>query len=102
MARKEDKRTPKVIGAILYTDTDGVRLETPAWYDWLAQYTTFYFESPDGMFTARREVRAKGSFWYAFRRVRRKLYKCYLGRSADLTRQRLQQVACQLDERVEL
>jgi hypothetical protein len=60
---------------MLYSEVDGILLETAAWYDWLENHTTFYLESAQGTFTARREVRAGGSFWYAFRRVRRKLYK---------------------------
>lgn len=101
MARKEHKITPKVIGTMLYSESDGIRLETPAWYDWLERHTTFYLESPDGSFTARQEARGSGSFWYAFRRVQRKLYKSYLGRSADLTHARLQHVARQLAERTQ-
>ena len=101
MARKEHKLTPKVIGVMLYSDSDGILLETAAWYDWLEEHTTFYLESPEGTFTARREARADGSFWYAFRRVRRKLYKSYLGRSTDLTCERLRQVARRLAERAQ-
>jgi hypothetical protein len=101
MARKEHKQTPKVIGVVLYSDTDGIQLETTAWYDWLAGHTTFYLEAPEGTFTARREVRGGGSFWYAFRRVRRRLYKEYLGRSTDLTCERLKQVAHRLAERTQ-
>ncbi len=101
MARKEHKMTPKVIGTMLYSEAEGILLESAAWYDWLEGHTTFYLESPAGTFTARREARVGGSFWYAFRRVQRKLYKVYLGRSADLTRERLQQVACRLAERTQ-
>jgi hypothetical protein len=101
MARKEHRLTPKVIGVMLYSEVDGILLETAAWYDWLENHTTFYLESAEGTFTARREVRAGGSFWYAFRRVRRKLYKVYLGRSVDLTRERLQHIACRLAERTQ-
>lgn len=99
MARKEHKTTPKVIGHILYTDSAGVSLESPAWFDWLASNTTFYLESPSGTFTARRELRDGAAFWYAFRRHRKKLYKAYLGRSADLTCERLLVVAQQLAEK---
>jgi len=38
-------------------------------------------------------------FWYAFRRYRKRLYKAYLGRSADLTSSRLLKVAQQLAEK---
>jgi hypothetical protein len=101
MARKEHRITPKVMGNMLYSESEGIILETQTWYDWLEGHTTFYLESPDGTFTARQETRSGGHFWYAFRRVQRTLYKCYLGRSADLTRERLQHVACQLAERAQ-
>jgi hypothetical protein len=52
MARKEHKTTPKVVWQTLYTDSVAVPLESPAWFDWLAHNTTFYFEWPDGPFTA--------------------------------------------------
>ena len=45
------------------------------------------------------ELRGGGAFWYAFRRHRNKLYKVYLGRSADLTHARLLAVAQQLAEK---
>lgn len=99
MARKEHKRPPKVIGHILYTDCAAVSLESPAWFDWLASHSTFYLESNIGTFTARREVRDGATFWYAFRRYHKKLYKVYLGRSADLSYERLLVVARQLAEK---
>lgn len=99
MARKEHKITPKVIGYILYTDSAAVSLDSPAWFDWLATNTTFYLESPEGTFTGRREQRDGAFFWYAFRRQRKQLYKVYLGRSVDLTRERLLMVARQLAEK---
>jgi hypothetical protein len=99
MARKEHKTTPKVLGHILYTDSAAVRLESPAWFDWLECHPTFYLESNVGTFTARRELRAGAAFWYAFRRYQKKLYKAYLGRSADLTCERLLVVAQQLAEK---
>jgi hypothetical protein len=43
------------MSAILYTDdpvTTGLRVGSPAWFTWLTTATTFYFESPDGSFTA--------------------------------------------------
>ena len=99
MARKEHKRTPKVIGQMLSTDTVAVRLESAAWCEWLASHVTFYLEAQDGSFTARREERSGGAFWYAFRRYRKKLYKVEQGRSADLTYERLLIVARQLAEK---
>jgi len=99
MPRKEHKTTPKVVWQTLYTDSAAVPLESALWFDWLAHNTTFYLESPDGTFTARRELRGGAAFWYAFRRHRNKLYKVYLGRSTDLTHARLLAVVQQLAEK---
>lgn len=99
MARKEHKTTPKVVWQTLYTESTAVPLESAAWFEWLAHNALFYLEAPDGTFTARREVRGSGSFWYAFRRQRNTLYKADLGRSADLTHARLLAVAQQLAEK---
>ena len=96
MPRKEHLTTPTIIGRFLYTDLVAVPLVTPAWFDWLALHSTFYFDSPCGTFTARPEPRANGVFWYAFRRYHKRLYKAYLGRSAELTSARLLTVAQQL------
>ena len=100
MPRKEHRSTPKIVGQLLYTEQAAVPLDTPAWFDWLAQHTTFYLDSPLGTFTARQEPRAAGFFWYAFRRYRKQLYKAYLGRPSDLTSTRLLAVAQQLAEKV--
>src|SRR6185503_6861033 len=99
MARKEHKKTPKVIGPVLYTMTAAISLSSPTWFEWLDYNTTFYLESTSGTFTARREQRAASFFWYAFRRYHKHLYKAYLGRSEDLNQARLLTVARQLAEK---
>ena len=99
MPRKEHQTTPTIIGRFLYTDLLAVPLDTPAWFDFLAHHSTFYFDSPHGTFTARCEPRANGVFWYAFRRYRKRLYKAYLGRSPELTSARLLEVAQQLADK---
>lgn len=93
MARKEHKRTPKIIGRTLYTEAESVALDSPAWFAWLSSHTTFYLDSPDGSFTARCEARGGALFWYAFRRSRKKLSKVYLGRAEDLCYARLLRAA---------
>jgi LuxR family transcriptional regulator, maltose regulon positive regulatory protein len=93
MPRKEHHSTPTIISHFLYTDLAAIPLDTSAWFAWLEQRCTFYFDSPLGSFTARCEPRANALFWYAFRRYRKHLYKTYLGRSADLSSARLLNVA---------
>jgi len=99
MPRKENRRTPKVMGGILYTDdaATGTRVGSPAWFDWLAAASTFYFESPDGHFTAHYERRQRGgSYWIAYRRRTGTLRRMHLGKPDRLTLDRLEQVALAL------
>ena len=68
----------------------------PAWYDWLEQNRAFRFESPSGSFSARREQRPGGWYWYASRRLQGKLHIAYLGRSREIDAARLTQIGRQL------
>ena len=100
MPRKEHLTTPIIIARFLYSELPAIPLDSPAWFDWLTLHSTFYFDSPLGTFTARREPRANAFFWYAFRRYHKRLFKLYLGRSADLTSARLLKVAQLLAHKV--
>src|SRR5215211_7308669 len=108
MPRSENKATPKVESGYLYTDEVGCAVDSPAWFAWLKHEdnTTFYYESPLGTFSARKEPRRrKGNpgnyYWYAYRHQGRKMYKAYLGMAGQLTAARLVEVARQLAERVQ-
>ena len=100
MPRKEHHSTPTIVDRFLYSDLPAIPIDTPAFFDWLSLHSSFYFDSPIGSFTARRELRATCFFWYAFRRYHTRLYKAYLGRPADLSSARLLQVAQLLAEKV--
>jgi LuxR family maltose regulon positive regulatory protein len=63
------------------------------WSDWLEQHQSFYFEDEAGSFSARKESRAGGLYWYGYRRRQRKLHSAYLGKSEELTLARLKEVA---------
>lgn len=66
----------------------------PAWFAWLAQRSSFAFHGQQGSYTARLEaVQRGGRYWYAYQRTGQKLSKKYLGKTADLTLARLEQVA---------
>ena len=101
MSRQEHRRTPKVMSAILYTDdpvTTGLRVGSPAWFTWLTTAPTFYFESPDGSFTAHHERRQRGgSYWIAYRRRAGVLRRVHLGKPDHLTLDRLKQVVLTLN-----
>ncbi len=95
MPRKANRTTPIVISGRLYTDDafPGTVVGRPAWFVWLAPDTTFYYQTAQASFTARREQRRHGSFWYAFCKRNRKLHKRYLGPDAALTAEQLATVA---------
>ena len=97
------QRGPSVHGGTLYQFTGdtappgGISLDSPAWYNWLEQHSTFLFRLPFVHFTARKEKRAAGWYWYAYRRSQGKLRTAYLGKTAELTLDRLSAVAAALD-----
>ena len=63
--------------------------------DWLDQVASFAFYSRSGMhYTVRKQrVQRGSSYWYGYRRLHGHLVKRYLGRTADLTLARLEQIA---------
>ncbi len=86
--------TPRVVAGTLSAANAGVRiaLDSPAWFAWLADdgHHSFHFTHPCGDFTARKERKQRGQwYWVAYRQVRGILYKTYLGKSATLTHARL-------------
>jgi LuxR family transcriptional regulator, maltose regulon positive regulatory protein len=71
--------------------------ESPAWFAWLEQVSSFAFRGKGGHYTARKEKRPRGeAYWYAYVGAEKKLTKKYLGKTADVTLARLEQVAVAL------
>lgn len=66
------------------------------WFEWLANHQAFLFEDGAGHFTARRELRRGREYWYAYRRRAGKLFKTYLGKSDELSAERLEQASMYL------
>src|SRR6266700_2954731 len=69
------------------------------WYSWLAdeENGSFFFAHESGSFTARKERRKRGGwYWIAYRSRGGRLAKTYIGRSEDLTPERLHAVTYQL------
>lgn len=100
MSRQENHSTPKVISGILYTDdetTTGTRVGSPAWFAWLQNASTFYFEGRNGTLTAHRERRKRGGrYWIAYRRRAGLLRRAHLGKAHLLTLDRLEAIAVAL------
>lgn len=74
---------------LLLTGSASIPVGSPGWYAWLASAKTFSFQSERGNFTAQREKRRNGTYWYAYRRAG-KLMKVYLGKAEELTLERLE------------
>ena len=71
-----------------------LRIEDPAWFAWLDDVSSFAFHGQSGSYTARKETKQRGAvYWYAYRKTKGKLAKKYLGKTADLTLARLEDVA---------
>ncbi len=67
---------------------------SPVWHEWLEQATSFAFRGQKGSYTARREQIKPGDwYWYAYQRFQKRVQKKYLGKSAALSLQRLEEVA---------
>src|SRR6266700_2982316 len=69
-----------------------------AWYTWLTSESarSFTFRSQFGTFTARREQKRNGWYWYIYRKQQGKLHKAYLGRAKELSFERLNAVTATL------
>src|SRR3954453_18869370 len=94
------RTTALVDGATLVLserDASSISLDTPAWFTWLEQATTFAFSSPSGRFTARKERQARGgAYWKAYRTAHGTLHRAYLGKAQDLTLDRRNRAATTL------
>lgn len=69
--------------------------ESTVWEQWLSQVASFAFHGRNGEhFTARKERRQRGGeYWTAYRKINGKLKRKYLGASADLALNLLENVA---------
>ena len=85
-------RLPTVRDDLLLTDPP-LRVGTDGWYRWLEVARSFAWRGAAGRFTARQEERSGSHFWYAYRRQNGALRKTYLGRSSELTSERLAEAA---------
>ncbi len=53
-----------------------ITVGTPAWFAWLEEATAFTFSSPSGSFSARKERRSRGGwYWKAYRTVNGVLHR---------------------------
>lgn len=95
--------TPSISEDILTCANSSIPIGSRDWWLWLDEEatTTFRFANTAGSFTARRELKRGGRYWYAYRRQQGKLHKAYLGKSEELTLERLKTIAVSLGTRNE-
>ncbi|MBA3824803.1 MAG: tetratricopeptide repeat protein [Ktedonobacterales bacterium] len=92
------RRTPLVRDGWLYEYRETAYpgkptlVESVDWFAWLASHHAFRVESPTGAFLARKERRAGGWYWYAYRRLAGRLHTAYLGLAAEISAARLQAI----------
>jgi LuxR family transcriptional regulator, maltose regulon positive regulatory protein len=73
--------------------------ESPAWFAWLEEVSSFSFHSRQGhtYMVWKEHVQLGGTYWYGYLRKHTKMVKHYLGRSADLTISHLEEIAALLN-----
>src|SRR5215469_16869698 len=79
---------------MLEEPSDPILVGSEAWYRWLAaeQHPSFAFSNPLGTFTVRRERRRQRWYWYLYHKQEGKLRKAYLGKTEEVTLERLNTV----------
>lgn len=84
---------------VVLADVEGtvILVGSAAWYAWLLDVSSFAFRSDHGSFTAHKERRSPArEYWKAYRHRDGQLRRVYLGKSAELTLERLTAAAVQL------
>ncbi len=79
---------------LLEEPSDPIVVGSEAWYRWLAaeQHQSFAFRNQLGTFTVRRERRRQRWYWYLYHKREGKLRKAYLGKTEEVTLERLNAV----------
>ncbi|GCE10701.1 LuxR C-terminal-related transcriptional regulator [Tengunoibacter tsumagoiensis] len=100
--------TPTIRDAVLHFYENeqeiSISVGSARWFAWLQEETTllFSFHSLDGSYTARKEHAGNhrgGYYWKAYLKRQGRLSRAYLGKSEDLTLDRLNEVAMMLAKR---
>jgi hypothetical protein len=79
-------------------EIESLTVDSPDWLEWLQEEysTSFRYETQTLSFTVIREHRQGRRVWYAHRRLKGKLHRVYLGKSENVTAQKLAQAAQKL------
>lgn len=79
----------------LFTGENRILVGSTEWYEWLSNARNFSFKGEKGSFVAQCEKRRSNAYWYAYRRAG-KLIKVYLGKTEELTPERLERASASL------
>ena len=76
--------------------------EGELWHEWLAAHSALAFQGRQGKLTLLKEKRARGEegYWYAYRKHHNKQSKQYIGTTAKLSPDSLEQVAAALQTKI--
>ena len=86
---------PAVVQGTVQLDGKVFEFDSPKGSAWLESIASFRFE-PTGAnkpYTVRKESGKGGDYWYGYRKVAGKLHKRYLGKGADLSTAKLEEIA---------
>lgn len=78
-----------MINNSLCCENDNIDVGSSHWFKWLESVDRFSYKAADFSFVAQKEKRRNGAYWYAYRRSGR-LIKTYIGKTCDLTREKLE------------
>jgi len=98
-----NQQTPWVRRATLATPQgESISLDTQDWFAWLKQGTSFSYSGTHPLIrlTVRREKRRQQFYWYAYCKWESKLHNVYLGKSRQLTQQRLDHACLTIEQRI--
>ena len=90
--------SPVIAAYELYQTRDreelGIIPDSPEWFAWLDQVSSFAFSGKTGHYTARKETKQRGDrYWSAYLAMGEQLTKKYLGKTTDVTLARLEHIA---------
>ena len=67
---------------------------------WLAEAQSFTYAQHELLLTVRREKRASGSFWYAYKTHQGKTYKVYIGSDDNVTPGNMKQAVQAMQDKI--
>lgn len=77
----------------LYDSGKQIEADSPEFYDWLQSHSSFKVEAAENSYRARKESYTSNDYWYGVKKVDGKLHKKFIGKSDEVTCDRLKEVA---------